>query len=135
MFANIGVKGRGHTDHWLGGQHQREGNYVYCTKQKHFGQPDIFCACIRFPWFCTRLSLPVPLSPSIMLCFFMLASLHAYMPVPSRHTGWGKGSLSLPSSQWTGGALYTVSYYCMRLFLFTNKAHVLRCRTRLCFKT
>lgn len=48
VFANIGVKGRGHTDHRLRGQHRRESNYVYCTKQKHTGQPLIwpFSVCL-----------------------------------------------------------------------------------------
>lgn len=32
--VNIGVKRRGHTDHWLGGQRRRESNYVHCAKHK-----------------------------------------------------------------------------------------------------
>lgn len=88
VFANIGVEGRGHTDHRLG-----ESAIMCIVPNK--STPDsllsgrslsafvisphniTYSVHVCFPWFCARLSRPVPLSPKMILCVFMLASLHA----------------------------------------------------------
>lgn len=138
--VNIGVKCRGHTDQRLRGRRRRESNYVHCTKHKStlIGRITTasYLASLCLPFFSThiiiakhtllciytrlpptphpsplQLSFPAPLSPPIISCFSLLASLHALLHVPSRHIGLRNGNLALPGSPRTGATLHTVIHY------------------------
>lgn len=78
----------------------------------------MYCICSSL----CPLSLPAPLSlpPWIISCFCLLASLHALLPVPSRHIGRRKrqfGSTKLPAD-------HCYSSHCHSLwdFLLTRRA-------------
>lgn len=79
---------------------------------------------------------PLP-SPLIISCFSLLVSLHALLPVPSRHIGLRKGNLALPGSRRTGAPPHTVSRFETLFFFFflTNKARAPRCGMRSRFRT
>lgn len=67
----------------------------------------------------TAVTPPPPLpSPLIISCFSLLVSLHALLPVPSRHTGLRKGNLALPGSRRTGATPHSVSRFETLFFCF-----------------